>query len=284
MFSTRAFVWAAYAYGCQQELRRRWYELHGTVRGAVPRSVTIEDPSAARTPVRSPRTERLANVEEICPGTRQVFDHPLWKIVDPESDLLACYRARMGLAQRLSLAHDSNPLRAFEMPDAEASLDVLAVLCACLRLVKHAGDVERAFLIGCDIVRAMCYLSLARPFQSSIIQLSEVIVRSLLGGLELGSKRLSAKTNAYSALYDVLARMQRQVNAATGMPSLVHRGPHPWATYITLLGPVIDAFCSADAGKQDAAQDAMDTAFRQPSISPELRKRAIIFETSLRSR
>jgi len=275
----RTVTWASFAYDAQRERRRIRFERYGTVRGAIPPSATVEDPAAAGCVLRAPRRQRVDAVEACSPGSRQIYEHMIWHVLDPRSDLRSCFERHEDLTEQWTDEDRRAPLRRMFRPGASPSLDAIGTLCARIRLAKHAGDAESAFLIGCDVARALCLLSLASRFTSSIEDLSMVVVRTLLAGLAHKSKRLASEVDAYLAIYGILSRMRSRVDLDTGIPSLVYQTGHTWPIYVSLFGRLIDAVCTADAAKQDAVQDALDTALGRGGLTSALRGRVTLFES-----
>lgn len=261
---SRTKVWAVFVFAKQRQVKNEHFARHGTTRGALPRSVEIDDPGQLGSTLRSPRRRRIKAVEQDAIGSAAVFDHPLWEILDPQSDLRACYDRHKYLVRTTDEGLRDGPLVSMLKPGAEPNLDAIAILCARLRLAKHLRDDIAAFQAGCDITRALCFLSLSKEFGGSIQDLTEVVVRTCLAGLSHGSVRFKSNLESYSAFFEVLALMRVKVNSATGRYPFSSAPEHSWSMWVGLYAWLIDLFSTPEGGSQEEVEVAVEAALRTP--------------------
>lgn len=260
---TRTLVWAAYVHERQRQARRDHYRHFGTVTGAFPKSVEVADPFAQGGELPTPRRQRIETIDEYVIGSSAVFNHMLWKVLDPQSDLRSCYDHHRSLMRVLDEANQHDPLRLMHAYRAKPSLDVLGALCARVRLAKHAGDNATAFAAGRDITKALCYLSLSKEFRSCIEELVTVVVRTVLAGLCDESVRFAADVERYQSFVQALWQMQKNVDSVTGRSPLGFE-VHGWHVYVEVFSHLIEAFCRPGGASQENLQEAMDTALGPP--------------------
>lgn len=274
--STRTLLWASFVHEKQRQARRDHYRHFGTVTGAFPKSVEVADPFAQGGELPTPRRQRIETIDEHVIGSSAVFNHMLWKVLDPQSDLRSCYDHHRALMRVLDEPDQHDPLRLMHAYGAKPSLDPLGVLCARVRLAKHAGDNATAFAIGREITKALCYLSPSKEFRSCIEELMTVVVRTVLAGLGDESVRFSSDAERYQNFVQALWQMQKSVDSATGRSPLGFE-PHGWHVYVEVLSQLIEAFCGSDGASQDKLEEAMGTALG-PRHQAEGRQRFGPFE------
>lgn len=263
MLRTRTLVWAAYVHERQRQARRDHYRHFGTVTGAFPKSVEVADPFAQGGELPTPRRQRIETIDEHVIGSSAVFNHMLWKVLDPQSDLRSCYDHHRSLMRVLDEANQHDPLRLMHAYRAKPSLDALGALCARVRLAKHAGDNATAFAAGRDITKALCYLSLSKEFRSCIEELVTVVVRTVLAGLCDESVRFAADVERYQSFVQALWQMQKNVDSVTGRSPLGFE-VHGWHVYVEVFSHLMEAFCRPGGASQENLQEAMDTALGPP--------------------
>lgn len=256
---TRTLVWAAYVHERQRQARRDHYRHFGTVTGAFPKSVEVADPFAQGGELPTPRRQRIETIDEHVIGSSAVFNHMLWKVLDPQSDLRSCYDHHRSLMRVLDEANQHDPLRLMHAYRAKPSLDALGALCARVRLAKHAGDNPTAFAAGRDITKALYYLSLSKEFRSCIQELIAVVVRTILAGLSDELARFAADVETYLPFVEALWKMQTKLNSVTGRLPLGFEA-HGWHLYVEAFSRLIEAFCQPDGASQDALEEALETA------------------------
>lgn len=259
MLRTRTLVWAAYVHERQRQARRDHYRHFGKVTGAFPKSVEVADPFAQGGELPTPRRQRIETIDEHVIGSSAVFNHMLWKVLDPQSDLRSCYDHHRSLMRVLDEANQHDPLRLMQAYGAKPSLEPLGALCARVRLAKHAGDNATAFAAGRDITKALCYLSLSKEFRSCTEELITVVVRTILAGLSDESARFVTDVERYQSFVRALWQMQKSADSATGRSPLGLE-PHGWHVYVEVFSQLIEAFCGPDGASQDKLEEAMDTA------------------------
>lgn len=256
---TRNLVWAVFVHERQRQAKRDHYRHFGTVIGAFPKSVEIADPFASGRELCTPRRQRIEAVDEHVLGSSAVFNHMLWKVLDPLSDLRSCYDHHRSLMRVLDEAEQHDPLRLMQANRAKPTLDALGALCARVRLAKHAVDNSTAFGIGREITKALCYLSLSREFRGSIEEMVTVVVRTVLAGLDDGSARFAPHVEAYLPFIEVLWKMQASLNSVTGRSPLRFEA-HGWHLYVEAFSRLIEAFCQPGGASQDELEEALGTA------------------------
>ncbi|MEQ7767417.1 hypothetical protein [Xanthomonas hortorum] len=259
MLRTRTLVWAVFVHERQRQARRDHYRHFGTVIGAFPKSVEVADPFASGSELRTPRRQRIEAVDEHVLGSSAVFNHMLWKVLDPLSDLRSCFDHHRSLMRVLDEADQRDPLRLMQAHRAKPSLDSLGVLCARVRLAKHSGDNATAFGAGRDVAKALCYLSLSREFRGSIEELVTVVVRTVLAGLDDESARFAPHVETYLPFIEALWKMQTNLNSVTGRSPLGFEA-HGWHLYVEAFSRLIEAFCQPGGASQDELEEALETA------------------------
>ncbi|MCC8592688.1 hypothetical protein [Xanthomonas euvesicatoria] len=256
---TRTLVWASFVHEKQRQARRDHYLHFGTVSGAFPKSVEVADPFAPGSELATPRRQRIEAIDEHVIGSSAVFNHMLWKVLDPQSDLRSCYDHHRSLMRVLDEPDQHDPLRLMHAYGAKPSLDPLGALSARVRLAKHAGDNTTAFAAGRDITKALCYLSLSKEFRGSIEEMVIVVVRTVLAGLGDGSARFAPHVEAYLPFIEVLWKMQENLNSVTGRSPLGFEA-HGWHLYVEAFSRLIEAFCQPGAASREELEEAVETA------------------------
>lgn len=267
---TRTLVWAVFVHERQRQAKRDHYRHFGTVTGAFPKSVEIADPFAPGSELPTPRRQRLEAIDEHVIGSSAVFNHMLWKVLDPQSDLRSCYDHHRSLMRVLDEADQHEPLRLMHAYGAKPSLDPLGALCARVRLAKHSGDSATAFAAGRDITKALCYLSLSREFRGCTEELVAVVVRTVLAGLCDESVRFAADVERYQSFVQALWQMQTNIDSVTGRSPLGF-APHGWHVYVEVFSQFVEAFCRPGGASKDELEDALDTAIGSSQRSKNLK-------------
>lgn len=269
----RALMWAVFVFEKQRTVKAQFRGDTDKQKQTFPASVEIEDPCALGYKLITPRGPRVRATELYAPGSEAVFYHRLWEVLDPRSDLRACYEIHRYLVEATNEINRGGPLGLMRSPGAAPTLDAIAILCARLRLAKHYGEHVPALEIGCDIVRALCFLSLSKDFACSMGALTEIVVRSLLAGLSHDNVRLKSDPESYLAIFEVLSAMRVKVASATGRYPGSPAPQHTWDTYVGLFGWMVDLFCTPDKeGQGIICEVVQETLWRpgSPSLSHKL--------------
>lgn len=259
-------MWSVFVFEMQRTAKDQCFADSDKRKQAFPASVEIEDPSAPDHKLITPRGPRVRATELYAPGSETVFYHRLWEVLDPRSDLRVCYEIHRYLVEATKESAHGGPLGLMRSPGATPTLDAIAVLCARLRLAKHFGEDAPALEIGCDLVKALCFLSLSEHFACSIGALTEIVVRTLLTGLSHDDVCLKSDTASYLAFFEVLSTMRVRVAFATGRYLGSPAPQLSWDTYVGLLSWVVDLFCAPDRRSQEVMCQAVEEVLWSPGL------------------